>query len=54
MPLCSYLYEGLYGELYERAHIIRYFPHLQEDGGVALGLVEDDVVALRAGPFRLE
>jgi hypothetical protein len=24
-PLCSYLYGGLYGWLYERAHIIRYF-----------------------------
>jgi hypothetical protein len=26
MPLCSYLYGGLYWGLYERAHIIRYFP----------------------------
>ena len=26
--------------------------HLEEDGGIALGLVEDDVVALRAGQFR--
>ena len=25
-PLCSYLYGGLYGRLYERADIIRYFP----------------------------
>jgi hypothetical protein len=25
-PPCSYLYGGLYGGLYERAHIIRYFP----------------------------
>jgi hypothetical protein len=25
-PLRSYLYGGLYGGLYERAHIIRYFP----------------------------
>jgi hypothetical protein len=24
-PLCSYLYRGLYGALYEGAHIIRYF-----------------------------
>jgi hypothetical protein len=27
-PLCSYLYGGLCGGLYERAHIIRYFPPL--------------------------
>jgi hypothetical protein len=24
--MCSYLHGGLYGGLYERAHIIRYFP----------------------------
>ena len=40
-PLCSYLYGYLYGGLYERAHIIRYFPpprvHLRALG--ALGEV---------------
>jgi hypothetical protein len=27
-PMCSYLYGGLYGRMYERAHVIRYFPPL--------------------------
>lgn len=31
-PLCSYVYGGLYGGLYERADIIRYFPLLSAGG----------------------
>ena len=35
-PMCSYLYGGLYGGLYERAHIIRYFPSYTGRGPGAL------------------
>ena len=42
MPLCSYLYGGLYGGWYERAHIIRYFPQLYR---VLAGRI-----VVRAGP----
>ena len=39
--LCSYLYGSLYGGLYERAHIIRYFYSRIFGAGVGLADVVD-------------
>jgi hypothetical protein len=32
-PLCFYLHGGVYGGLYERAHMTMYFPPLKHCGG---------------------
>ena len=54
-PLCSYLYGGLSGGLYERAHIIRYFPPMAASGGgraVRLRGGRAALAAARARPAR--
>jgi hypothetical protein len=51
-PLCSYLYRGLYGGLYGRAHVIRSFPQVIRDqpaDAISLKLGINMMARLRRG-----